>query len=164
MDLEELKDYGLTPEALPLLRYDFVSSLAVFRATHPEKFPAPDPSRDRAHTRSLVGSLPWTIAECSARLKLAFSYLLAYEAAGGTQGEVENARANVIYLMGVMGHFVEDGSQPLHTTVHFNGWVGDNPHHYTSDHTFHAWIDGGYFRATGGLKLRRTQDSSANKR
>jgi len=153
MDLEELKDYELKPEALPVLRYDFVGQAAVFRAAHPEKFPAADPSRDRAHTRNLVGFLPWTITEYSARLRSAFSYLRAYQVAGGSEAEVENAQANVIYLMGVIGHFVGDGSQPLHTTVHFNGWVGDNPRGYTSNHTFHAWIDGGYFRATGGLRL-----------
>jgi len=153
IDLEELKDYELKPEALPLLRYDFVGTLAVFRAAHPAKFPVPDPSKDRAHTRNLVGFLPWTIAEYSARLTSAFSYLKAYQRAGGTPAEIENAQANVLYLMGVMGHFVGDGSQPLHTTVHFNGWVGDNPRGYRSDHTFHAWIDGGFFRATGGLNV-----------
>jgi hypothetical protein len=73
IDLEELKDYELNPEALPLLRYDFVGKAAVFRAAHPERFPAPDPAKDRAHTRNLVGFLPWTIAEYSARLKSAFS-------------------------------------------------------------------------------------------
>ena len=151
IDLEELKGYELTPEALPLLRYDFVGELAVFRAAHADRFPAPDPSADRAHTRNLVGFLPWTVAEYTARLRSAFSYLKAYQTAGGTQAELENAQANVIYLMGVMGHFVGDASQPLHTTVHFNGWVGDNPAGYTSSHAFHAWIDGGYFRATGGL-------------
>jgi hypothetical protein len=79
--------------------------------------------------------------------------LRAYQVAGGTEAEIENAEANVVYLMGVMGHFVGDASQPLHSTVHFNGWVGDNPRSYMSNHTFHAWIDGGYFRATGGLRL-----------
>ena len=52
-----------------------------------------------------------------------------------------------------MGHFVGDGSQPLHTTVHFNGWVGENPKGYTIKTTFHAWIDGGYFKKTGGIKI-----------
>lgn len=55
--------------------------------------------------------------------------------------------------MGVMGHFVGDGSQPLHTTIYYNGWFGPNPHGYTTERTFHARIDGGYFRGTGGLKL-----------
>jgi len=153
IDLEELNRYGMTPDTLPPLRYDFVGQLAVFRAAHADKFPPADPVRDAAHTANLVGFLPWTITEYSGRLKSAFSYLKAYERAGGSSSEIANAQANIIYLMGVMGHFVGDGSQPLHTTIHFNGWAGSNPHGYTTNHTFHAWIDGGYFRKTGGLKV-----------
>lgn len=152
IDLEQLKDYDLNPQNLPVLRYDFVGGLAVFRSGHPDKFPVADPTKDLAHTRNLIGFLPWTITEYTARLKSAFSYLKTYQTAGGTPAEIENAQANIIYLMGVMGHFVGDGSQPLHTTLHFNGWVGANPQHYTTEHSFHSWIDGGYFRATGGLK------------
>ena len=44
--------------------------------------------------------------------------------------------------MGIMGHFVGDASQPLHTTVSYNGWRGPNPHGYTIDRAFHEWIDG----------------------
>jgi len=53
-----------------------------------------------------------------------------------------------------MGHFVGDGAQPLHTTKHYNGWVGENPKGFTTQTTFHAWIDGGYFRKTGGIKVQ----------
>jgi hypothetical protein len=153
IDLEELDKYGLTSQTLPPLRYDFVEQLAVFRAAHPAEFPPPDPTKDKAHTRNLVGFLPWTIVEDFDHLKSCFSYLKTYENAGGTPAEIKNAQENVIYVMGVMGHYVGDGSQPLHTTVQFNGWVGANPHGYTTNHTFHPWIDGGYFRAIGGLKL-----------
>ena len=52
-----------------------------------------------------------------------------------------------------MGHFVGDCAQPLHTTKHHHGWVGDNPHGYTTDSRFHAWIDGGYFKKTGGINV-----------
>lgn len=149
IDLEELKPYGLTPKTLPSLRYDFVSELAIARAMHPERFPAIDPAKDPDHTRGLVGFLPWAIVENFAKLKSCFSYLKTYQADGGTPEEVANAEANVIYVMGVMGHFVGDGSQPLHTTIHFNGWVGDNPHGYTTNPKFHAWIDGGFIARAG---------------
>jgi hypothetical protein len=49
-------------------------------------------------------------------------------------------RANLtVHDIGIFAHFVGDGSQPLHMTVHFNGW-GDypNPSGYTTSHTFHA--------------------------
>jgi hypothetical protein len=66
----------------------------------------------------------------------------------GTEEEKANARANVIYRMGILSHYVGDASQPLHTTKHFNGWVGDNPKGYTTSKRFHSWIDGGFFKAT----------------
>jgi hypothetical protein len=110
---------------------------------------------DLDHTQELIGFLPWAIVENYGKLKSSFSYLKAYEEAGGTSEEIANAQANVVYTMGVMGHFVGDASQPLHTTVHYNGCVGENPHGYTTNLTFHQWIDGEYFRGTGGLKFEK---------
>ena len=153
IDLEELRLYRLTPETLPLMRYDFVAAIARERTAHQEKFPAIDPDRDADHTRELSGFLPWSITENYEKLKSCFSYLKALQKSGGTPDEVANAEANIVYVMGVMGHFVGDGSQPLHTTMHFNGWVGDNPHGYTTSTKFHAWIDGGYFHKTGGIDV-----------
>jgi hypothetical protein len=158
IDLEELGKYGMTPETVPPLRYDFIGQMAVYRAAHPSQFPPTDPVKDKTHTRYLVGFLPWTITEEYARLKSCFSYLKTFEEAGGTQEEIQNAQENIIYIMGVMGHYVGDGSQPLHTTVQFNGWMGPNPEGYTTNHNFHAWIDGGYFRATGGVRAEPLMD------
>ena len=63
--------------------------------------------------------------------------------------EIANARENIIYLMGVMGHFVGDGAQPLHTTKHHHGWVDDNPNHYSTNYSIHSWIDDGYIQQFG---------------
>ena len=38
-------------------------------------------------------------------------------------------------------------------TKHHHGWVGDNPHGYATNNSFHAWIDGGFFKKTGGIKV-----------
>jgi hypothetical protein len=148
-----LKLYGLTPETLPLMRYDFAADIARERAAHPEKFPPIDPARDADHTRELSGFLPWTITEYYEKLKSGFSYLKTFQRYGGTTGEIANAEANVVYVMGVMGHFVGDGAQPLHTTMYANGWFGNNPHGYTTSRTFHGWIDGGYLHQTGGIDV-----------
>jgi hypothetical protein len=155
LDLEDITLYGLTPEKLPPLRYDFVADIVKAREAHPERFPAIDPARDSDHTRELSGFLPWAITENYEKLQSSFSTLAALEKGGGTPEEIENTRQNIIYVMGAMGHFVGDASQPLHTTKHFNGWVGDNPNHYTTEHTFHAWIDGGFFRKTGGIDVKK---------
>lgn len=153
IDTEELANYGLKPEMLPVFRYDFVAQLALIRKAHPEKFPEPQAEYNQDHTRGLVGLLPWAIAESVAKVKSGFSYLKAYEEAG-TPEEIANAQANIIYVMGVMGHLIGDGAQPLHTTIHHHGWVGDNPHNYTTNRGFHSWIDGGYFNKTGGANLK----------
>ncbi|HEY3930826.1 MAG TPA: hypothetical protein VGM58_00480 [Verrucomicrobiae bacterium] len=153
IDLEDLKLFGLTPETLPIMRYDFVEIITLARAAHPKRFPAIDPDKNADHTRELDGFLPWAINEYFEKLKSDFSTLNALRQYGGTPQEIANAEADIVYVMGVMGHFVGDGSQPLHTSVHFNGWVGPNPKGYTTRQTFHAWIDGGYFRKTGGIKV-----------
>jgi hypothetical protein len=154
IDLEDLKLYGLTPETLPIMRYDFAADIALTRTAHPERFSAIDPVKDADHTRELDGFLPWAITENYEKLKSDFSALKAFRQYGGTPEEIANAQADCIYVMGVMGHFVGDGSQPLHTTKYFNGWdPNDNPKGYTTRQSFHAWIDGGYFRKTGGIKV-----------
>lgn len=157
IDLEELQTYGLEPEKLPIFRYDFEEQLALIRYKEPSKFKTPDAAFDKDHTRQMVGLLPWSITEGYDKLKSCFSYLKAFEENGGTRSEIVNAQQNIIYVMGVMGHFAGDASQPLHTTIYFNGWTGPNPHQYTTNHTFHGWIDGGFFARIGGADTNALQ-------
>jgi hypothetical protein len=149
LDLEQLAWAGLDPASLNPLRYEFAMQFAAGRAAHPDKFPPIDALKDADHTREWPGFLPWKITESYDQLKAACSYLRAFEQYGGTAAEIANAQANLVYLMGVMGHYVGDGAQPLHVTVQHNGWVGDNPHGYTTDPKFHAWIDGGFIARVG---------------
>jgi hypothetical protein len=53
----------------------------------------------------------------------------------------------IVRDLGYWAHFVGDGSQPLHVTLHFNGW-GDypNPQDYTRDR-IHAPFEGAFVRA-----------------
>jgi hypothetical protein len=147
IDLEQITAAGIDLSTLTPFRYQFVAEFALGRAAHPERFPAIDPAKDRDHTLEWPGFLPWAIAEYYAKLQSQFSYLKTYERYG-TPDEIANARANVVYVMGVMGHFVGDGSQPLHTTVNKSGWVGPNPDHYTTK-DFHALVDGGFIAKAG---------------
>jgi hypothetical protein len=149
LDLEELPTYGLTPDKLPVFRYDFVANLALFRKANPEKFPKVDGRKNPDHTDELIGLLPWSIVESYGKVKSGFSYLRAFQENGGTAEEIANAQANLIYVMGVMGHWVGDAAQPLHTTIHHHGWVGENPNGYSTNRNIHSWIDGGFFGKTG---------------
>ena len=149
IDLDELELYKLAPASLTHFRFEFVGQLAVARAMHPTNFPAIDESRNEDKTRTLVGLLPWALAEYYAKLKSGFSYLKTFQENGGTPEEIANAQQNIIYIMGVMGHFSGDASQPLHTTIHHHGWIGANPKNYATNAGIHSWIDGGYIHKAG---------------
>jgi len=148
LDVDDLPALGLTVTNLPMFRYDFVALVTRARLEHPERFPAISPGTDAEHVRMLPGFLPWSIAEQYGRLKAMFSSLRSFEAMGSPE-EVANARATIIGAMGVLGHPVGDAAQPLHTSHSYNGWVGPNPDGYTTNRTFHSWIDTGYLRKVG---------------
>lgn len=158
LDLEQLTAAGIDPHTVPSLRYDFAVAFAAGRAAHADKFPAIDPARNTDGTRQWPGFAPWAITEWTHKLRSAFSYLKAYEEMGGTAEEIANARADVVHVMGLLGHPVGDCAQPLHTTDNFNGWVGPNPDDYTTWRGLHSWIDGGFVAKAGidtaGLKSR----------
>ena len=147
-DLDLLEPHKIDASKLSPFRYDFAVQLANARVAHAQNFPAIDPLKDADHTKAHIGFLPWTITEYQARLKSGFSYLKEYEA-DGTPEEAVNARENILYIMGVMGHFVGDATQPLHNTKHHHGWVGPNPKGYSTNYSIHSWIDGGYMNQFG---------------
>lgn len=145
IDEESLHPYGLSIKTLPLFRREFTDILATERALHPDKFASYDRSRDRSYTRLSPGLLPYRIAEVQWRIAGCWTTLKTYEKHPDlvTQDMIDNARQNIIYHMGILSHYVGDGSQPLHTTEHHHGWVGPNPKGYTQEHEFHQYIDGG---------------------
>ncbi len=149
LDLEDLDPLGLNASNVSAFRFEFVAQVALARAKDPSRFPPTDPRTDQDRIKWLPGFLPWRITEDYGRLKSAFSYLRTFEKFGGTPEEIANARENVVYLMGIMGHFVGDAVQPLHVTRNYNGWVQANPSGYTTNRTFHSWIDGGYLKKVG---------------
>ena len=55
-------------------------------------------------------------------------------------------QALILRDLGVLGHYVGDGSQPLHVTEHFDGW-GDflNPGGFTQSRV-HAFMEGAFVR------------------
>lgn len=91
-----------------------------------------------------IGLLPWQTDEVWERLKAALRAYRSMSTAGEDTKQVEQA---AIFYAGWLGHYVGDGSQPLHTTVRYNGWVGPNPHGYTTAHTIHWEFEGPFVAA-----------------
>jgi hypothetical protein len=92
-----------------------------------------------------IGYLPYAIIEYYGRLVNAFRHWRESK----TAADRDTARANAIFYAGVIGHYVADGSQPLHMTIHFNGWVNGapNPKDYTKDRHLHARYEIDYVNA-----------------
>lgn len=152
LDLEELAEAGLSAETVSSFRYEFAVQFAAGRAAHPENFPRIDPAKNGDRTREWCGFLPWTIVEYFGKLRGNFGRLKVFEEFGMAD-EAARTRESIAEIMGVMGHFVGDAAQPLHTTVHYNGWTGANPRGFTTSNKFHAWIDGGFIARTGPLDV-----------
>lgn len=144
IDIEDLAQFGLTLDTVSPFRYEFLRDMAVAIHVHPEAVKPFDPSQDNDKTKQWPGFLPHAIQEHYNKLKIAFNtyrILLALNDPARAD-QLATAKENCIYEMGILSHFVGDTSQPLHTTTHHHGWVGDNPAGYTTDRGIHAYIDG----------------------
>ena len=90
-----------------------------------------------------IGLQPWEATEVWERLKAAMREYRRLAAAGGESNpDTRSAEQAVLFYAGWLGHYVGDASQPLHTTIQFNGWTGPNPNGYTTEHTIHWQFEG----------------------
>lgn len=144
-DVDLLPLYGLTAQTLPKYRHDYIAAMVLYKARHPDKDYGYNAARDREHSREWPGLAPYRICELYVQLKSSWRTLNTYQKYPEVAGEqtIDACRRNVIYLMGMMNHYVADTAQPLHTTKHHHGWVGENPKGYTTEHGFHGFIDTG---------------------
>jgi hypothetical protein len=91
-----------------------------------------------------IGLQPWETTEVWERLKEALREYRRLAAAGQDTRPVEQV---AIFYAGWLGHYVGDGSQPLHTTDKYNGWTGPNPNGYTTEHQIHWQFEGPFVGA-----------------
>ena len=91
-----------------------------------------------------IGLQPWEATEVWERLKAALREYRRLLAEHQDTRAVEQA---AIFYAGWLGHYVGDASQPLHTTIQYNGWVGPNPNGYTTDHKIHWQFEGPFVAA-----------------
>jgi hypothetical protein len=92
-----------------------------------------------------AGYLPYAIMENYGRLRNAFRNFRNAK----TPEDRASARTNAIHYAGVLGHYVGDGTMPMHLSVHSNGWASGypNPKNYTTDRMFHSRYETAYVDA-----------------
>ncbi|HWG20846.1 MAG TPA: S1/P1 nuclease [Terracidiphilus sp.] len=103
-----------------------------------------------------IGLQPWQADEVWERLKAALRDYRRLSAAHQDTRDVEQA---AIFYAGWLGHYVGDAAQPLHTSEKYNGWVGPNPHGYTTEHKIHWQFEGPFVAANlraGDVEPRMT--------
>ncbi len=91
-----------------------------------------------------IGLQPWEATEVWERLKAA---LREYRMLSARHEETRPVEQAILFYAGWLGHYVGDGSQPLHTSIQYNGWVGPNPHGYTTGHEIHWQFEGPFVDA-----------------
>jgi hypothetical protein len=114
----------------------------------------------RAHNLDITkaGYLQFAIVDRWQQLVTDFAYYRVLEAAEKNpawkanhawfKADKKRREALIMHTIGDLSHFVADGSQPLHTSTHYNGW-GDypNPQGFTTAR-IHGPFEGDMVRAT----------------
>jgi hypothetical protein len=120
---------------LPPDRYKFIRAVYEYRAQHPSAN-VPQPEK--------IGFQPYIAIEVFDRLKVAFREYRRLRAEGRPTADAE---ANAIFYAGWLGHYVGDGSNPMHTSIQYNGWVGPNPKGYSTSHDVHSKMETAFVNA-----------------
>lgn len=115
---------------LPADRYDFIAQVQEEGLSVPGAAP------------KFVGFLPYRVAELYQNLTLDFAL---WRKEGSTLPEGtprrEALEQNALYTAGLLGHYIEDASQPLHSTVHHDAWntvaAGGNPKGFRTQRGLH---------------------------
>ena len=124
-------EYTTILSEFPRDRFKYIDALEKALPAHPEiKASATE-----------VGMLPYTTVEYYEQLK---NTMRTYRGVVAAKKDTKPVEAEIIFLAGILGHFVADGSQPLHTTMQYNGWTGPNPNGYTVEHKIHSEFEGDY--------------------
>jgi len=127
-------EYADLAGPLPRNRYDYIRALAAAQAAHPAIPLTPEK----------VGLQPYVTDEVYERLK---SALRDYRGLLAAKKDTKPVEAEIVFLAGWLGHYVGDGSMPLHTSIQYNGWVGPNPNGYTVEHHIHGQFESDFVHA-----------------
>jgi len=93
----------------------------------------------------------WRVADFFEQYAAQFGATTATKSEWTTKREIREAV--LLHDIGVWGHYVGDASQPLHISIHYNGW-GEypNPNGYATSHHIHAMFESEFVATHVGLE------------
>ncbi len=130
---------------VPRSRYEFV--IALYDAHR--KLAMTDPEAARLTNVRWTGTLPYAAMEGYERLKAAFRTYHMIQTmeppeSFGKWPNLKHVEMEIAFYMGWLGHYTGDGAQPLHDSIHHDGWQGPNPKNYTRDRSIHGLFESRY--------------------
>lgn len=130
---------GVDPKRPPDNRHDY-ARLVTGKGTIPSK----------------VGFGPYRVAELAQKMEIGVASLLSIEDGPKAKQKRKAARQAILYVAGVLGHYVADLANPHHCTIHYNGWAGkENPEGFPTDKKTHARFESRFVeRVQGELKVK----------
>jgi hypothetical protein len=132
-----------------------VADVVPFNPLAPNREKYDSALREHGFDEYQVGFLPYSIIDGWQQIRKDLAYWRA-DVAGGRLAKKEEERAwyeqdrkirEMLTLrdIGYWSHFVGDASQPLHVSIHYNGWGNyPNPEAFTNDKGVHANFEGAY--------------------
>nr|WP_306298544.1 nuclease [Sphingomonas sp. IBVSS2] len=127
---------------VPRSRYAFI--LALYKRY--ERIKQSDPATAARTNVRWTGTLPYAAMEAYERLIVCMRAIRAAQASGGDASVPEQHCA---FQAIRLGHYVGDGSQPLHNSVNSDGWLGPNPNGYTRDRSIHGRFESRFVDGIG---------------
>lgn len=127
---------------IPRSRYEFI--LALYR--HHERIKDSDPATAARTNVRWTGTLPYAAIEAYDRMVVCMRQIRKAQAEGASTAFPEQHCA---FQAIRLGHYIGDGGQPLHDSIHSDGWIGDNPQGYTRDRSIHGRFESQFVDGMG---------------
>ena len=126
--------------------------------------------RTRNLTQYSAGYLPYSIVDGWQQLVKDFAYWRAASVGARTAADPaerawfdadrQRRETLVIRDLGVWSHYVGDASQPMHVSIHFDGWGPfDNPRGFSTKRGLHAQFEGAFVKTN--VKREAVQEAVA---
>jgi hypothetical protein len=129
-------------KSIPRSRYEFV--LALYREYL--RIQGTDPENAKRMNVRWTGTLPYAAPEVYGHLAADMRLLRKTPEDSKDRAYLEQTCA---FYVAWLGHYIGDGSQPLHNTIHHDGWQGPDPSGYTRDPKIHGRFESQYVEAIG---------------
>lgn len=148
-------------KTIPRSRYEFVLALYDEHL----RIRQSDPERAARTNVRWTGTLPYAAMEAYDRIVVCMRHVrkLSQERRDPTFAE-----RNCAFDVTRLGHYIGDAANPMHNSIHSDGWRGDNPDGFTTDRSVHGRFESRFvdnialtpadIRARIGAPSRQTGD------